>query len=67
MFAHPTKVLTVDPERCVLCARCLVVSQCRPMAALRLEWDEPPVIDPARCKHCMACVDRCPVRAVVWK
>lgn len=55
----------IDEQRCCSCARCLVVRACRNMAVLRLDPDEPPVIDSGRCKLCLACIAPCPFGAVI--
>ena len=68
MVSHSqrTQQLTVDADLCRLCARCLVQRGCRGMAIIRFDRDEPPVIDPARCAHCLICLDKCPFGAVIW-
>lgn len=61
-----TKHLTIDTDLCHLCGRCAVMRNCRAMAVVWFDRDEPPVIDLARCQHCLACMDKCPFGAVVW-
>lgn len=62
-----TQHLTIDSDLCHLCGRCLVASVCRGMAVIRFDREEPPVIDMARCRHCLICLDKCPFGAVVWE
>jgi TPP-dependent indolepyruvate ferredoxin oxidoreductase alpha subunit len=62
-----SKYLAIDDDACHLCARCLVMRACRGMAVVRFDRDEAPYIDPARCAHCLACLDKCPFGALVWK
>ncbi len=57
--------LAVDPDLCQLCSRCRVLASCRWQAVLRIDREDPPVIDMARCQRCMVCVARCEFEAVV--
>lgn len=62
---HTVVTPRIDYERCQVCARCPAVKQCRFKAVLRIDRDEPPAIDAARCNGCNACVQYCPFGAIV--
>ncbi len=51
---------TIDYARCQACRPCEAAAHCRFKAFLRIDPDEPPVIDVARCGGCGDCVPHCP-------
>jgi MinD superfamily P-loop ATPase len=56
---------TLDYSLCQACRPCEAAAHCRFKAFLRIDPDEPPVIDVARCGGCGDCVPHCPYQALV--
>lgn len=57
-------VAVVDFEKCAACERCEVVKICDTRAIIKIDPDEPAVIDKARCHACADCVIICPHGAI---
>jgi len=55
---------TLDYDRCLACPKCQAAAHCRFKAFVRIDRDEPPYIDVARCGGCMDCVPHCPFEAL---
>ena len=56
--------LRLDGEQCRACRRCLAAKVCKVQAIVRLDLDEPPVLDVHRCYDCRLCVSACPFGAI---
>jgi len=54
----------VDAGLCRVCPGCPARDACRSKALLRIDCDEPPVVDPSRCYGCRACMAACPHGAI---
>jgi len=54
---------TVDPDKCILCKRCIQATAC-PALSLGERSIE---IDPTLCNGCGLCVSFCPTSALAWK
>jgi len=54
---------TVDPDKCILCKRCIQATAC-PALSLGERSIE---IDPTLCNGCGLCVSFCPTSALTWK
>lgn len=63
--AQVTAVPYVDETICRSCRKCEARSVCRSKAILRIDPDEPPVIDPSKCYGCNVCLTACPFGAIV--
>ena len=50
----------IDYDRCQACDKCAAAKHCRFKAFVRIDRDEPPAIDVARCGGCWDCVPHCP-------
>jgi MinD superfamily P-loop ATPase len=44
--------LRIDEDRCRVCRHCLAAQVCKVRAIVRLDPDEPPVLDVSRCYDC---------------
>lgn len=56
--------LRIDVGFCKACRRCLAAQVCKVRALLRMDADEPPFIDIARCYDCCLCIPACPFGAI---
>lgn len=63
--AQVTAVPRVVDELCQVCPQCVARTVCRTKAIMRIDRDEPPIIDPSRCYGCQVCVAECPHGAIV--
>ncbi len=63
--AQVTAIPHVVDALCQVCDKCLARDVCRSKAILRIDRDEPPVIDPNRCYGCRVCIAACPHGAIV--
>ena len=61
---HTVVTPRIDYDRCHVCGKCLAAKECRFKAFVRIDRDEPPYIDVARCGGCMDCVPNCPFEAL---
>ncbi len=59
--------LFIDPRRCQTCRRCLALAACNVRAMRRIDLDEPPYLDAARCLDCRVCIPACPFGAVALR
>jgi MinD superfamily P-loop ATPase len=62
----PSNVIipALDYARCQACQPCRAAAHCRFKAFVRIDRDEPPYIDVARCGGCGDCVAHCPFEAL---
>jgi MinD superfamily P-loop ATPase len=58
-------MLHVDDNRCQACRRCLAQQVCKIRAIVRIDFDEPPLIDVHRCHGCKVCLSECPFDAII--
>ncbi|HEY63563.1 MAG TPA: 4Fe-4S binding protein [Caldilineae bacterium] len=49
---------------CQACRRCLARQVCKAKAIVRIDPDEAPFVDGARCRGCLVCMPACPFGAV---
>lgn len=61
---HIPRLLQVDDGRCQNCRPCLAQKVCEVKAILRIDPDEPPVIETHRCHGCRLCLLACPHEAI---
>ncbi len=59
--------LRIDDKQCRACRRCLAAQVCKVRAIVRLDPDEPPVLDVSRCYDCRLCLPACPFGAISWR
>ena len=65
MFPSSSIILPIlDYDRCQACRKCQAAANCRFKAFVRIDRDEPPYIDVARCGGCGDCVPHCPFEAL---
>jgi Pyruvate/2-oxoacid:ferredoxin oxidoreductase delta subunit len=57
--------LYIDYDRCHICRRCLAQKMCKARAIVRIDGDEPPMIDVHRCLGCKICAVECPFDAII--
>jgi Fe-S-cluster-containing hydrogenase component 2 len=55
----------IDPEICQVCPACFAIRSCNVRAILRIDLDEPPVVDASRCFGCRDCLRACPHGAIL--
>jgi MinD superfamily P-loop ATPase len=63
--SHNVVIPTIDYELCQACTKCEASQHCRFKAFVRIDRDEPPYIDVARCGGCGECFPHCPHSAIV--
>jgi MinD superfamily P-loop ATPase len=63
--SHNVVIPTIDYERCQSCRKCEASAHCRFKAFVRIDREEPPYIDVARCGGCGDCVAYCPFEALI--
>ncbi len=56
--------LQIKPDNCRACRRCLASDVCKVRAIVRIDSDEPPFLDAARCYDCRLCIPACPFEAI---
>ena len=54
----------VDFEKCGPCTRCEIVKACDIRAIIKVDDDEPAIIDQALCHGCAECLPHCPYGAI---
>jgi MinD superfamily P-loop ATPase len=57
----------IDWNICQVCDPCQVRLICKVRAIVKIDPDEPPYIDQARCNGCGNCVLECPHSAIMLK
>ena len=57
--------LQIDDLRCQVCDPCQAAAVCKVHAILRIDPDEPPLLDIERCYDCRLCLPACPFGAVI--
>ena len=62
-FGITDKKFTVDPDICTSCGQC--VRSC-PTENIFLDEESRHPVWTGRCIHCMACISRCPFRAIEY-
>jgi MinD superfamily P-loop ATPase len=63
--SHNVVIPIIDYELCQACKKCEASKYCRFKAIVRIDRDEPPYIDVARCGGCGDCSPHCPYNAIV--
>jgi len=56
--------LHLDDTSCRLCSRCLAAGVCTVRAIVKIDPDEAPYLDTARCFDCRLCIPACPFGAI---
>jgi MinD superfamily P-loop ATPase len=57
----------VDWQTCRSCDPCLAREVCRTRAIIKIDPDEPAVIEISRCNTCGLCVLECPYDAIIMR
>lgn len=56
--------LQIEPDNCRACRRCLASEVCKLHANVRIDFDELPFLDVARCYDCRLCISACTFGAI---
>lgn len=57
-------MLFIDPNKCRMCRRCLAREVCKMKAIIRIDREDPPMINLHLCRDCRVCMRECPFQAV---
>jgi len=57
----------IDWKYCQCCNPCVARLVCKPRAIIKIDVDEPAVVELSRCNSCGLCVMECPYDAIIMK
>jgi len=57
-------MLFIDSNKCRMCRRCLARDACKMKAIIRIDREDPPMINTHLCRDCRVCIPVCPSQAI---